>query len=66
MKRYMILTRTYSLGRGRGYEHRTALCSRCEQLVAHWLVQCRYHQRYYCDECVKVTKEWKEQNGDIH
>ena len=64
------LTRCYSRGRGKGYKNEPAYCTRCLRSrtkvvlrLAYWMVKCRYHQRYYCDECVKVTKAWKER-GD--
>ena len=55
-------TRTFSRGHGR-YEHRPALCSRCKVLPAPWMTDCRYTRRYYCDECVTVTKAWKEKQA---
>jgi len=57
------LTRTFSRGRGRGCEHRTAMCSRCKTQVAYWLLSARFLQRYYCDECVQVTAAWKKQKA---
>jgi hypothetical protein len=58
------LVRTFSRGGyGRGYEHRTAMCSRCKTAVAHWLQSRGCFQRYYCDECVERTAAWKDQQA---
>ena len=54
------LTKSYSLGRGKGYDHVVAFCSRCKRAAAHWLDKQGCRQRYYCDDCVKVTRAWKE------
>ena len=53
-------TRCFSQGRGRGYRDEIALCSRCQQHAAYWLEKKGNRQRYYCNECVKVAKAWKE------
>lgn len=57
------LSRIFSLGRGHGYEHRTALCSKCHDAVAYWLQKKGCFQRYFCDECVQATAAWKKQHA---
>lgn len=35
-------------------------CSKCKLRAAHWIESSGNRQRYYCDECIKVTKAWNE------
>lgn len=55
--------------RMRRYEHsqdhfeKIVPCSRCKVLPAYWLLRGGCLQRYYCNECVKVTEAWKERQA---
>jgi len=53
------LIRTFSSGKGRGYEDHPASCSRCGAARTHWLQKQGRFQRYFCDECVQHTAAWK-------
>ena len=64
LRYYKRLTRHFSRGRGKASRAAVAMCSRCKAAVAHWLIKRGYHQRYYCDECIKVTKTWKANHED--
>ena len=39
------------------------LCSRCKIPLATWVEQQWYRRRYYCEECVQVTAEWKRREA---
>jgi len=57
------LTRMYSRGRVHGYRNEPAACSSCRTRLATWLAKCRFYQRYFCEECVRRTREWQERFG---
>lgn len=54
----------YHTGPFRDHRDYYKLCSRWFAKIASWLLKGGCLQRYYCDECVKVTKAWKEEYGE--